>query len=642
MAFLTRDQVAGIVSKAPKGADQSAVVKELLKQGHELEGFSQTPEPKKTFGQKVAGVLGIDKFGQGLGQAAYNAGESRDKNSLESINNKNESLAATLTKKIQDNRRQGKDTKHLEKALDDLNNSLNRGASDIASTGTGGLTGREVLGSAANTALSVIGAGSFGAAAKGAKTGELLAKALPDAVGGASKAQGLLKGALGGAKSAILPGAAMGAASSVAADVGSGKDLSAGEIAKDVVRGGAAGGLFSGLVGGVAGGIGGYARNKMAVTNQITKALKTDPDLVARYSQDVSTGKIVKDKVAVEAIKQGLDESKIATVKNASLADKGAMQKMLAIAETGSKNARQVERATDVSGETFLKPVSHLKDTLKQAGAEVDTAAETLKGQKVKGGENLVGEFEGELAKSGVGITEEGLDFKGSDFEDLGDVEKSIERVYNRLKSAGDDAYEIHRAKRYIDEVVDYGNSETGLKGSAKSLLKGVRARADKLLDSQFASYDKANVKYRDSISALNEVGDLMGSRFNLSNIDSEFSNMKAGSVMRRILGNGASRADLLQVIGKVQDIAKKYGFKGNEDVIRQVVFADLLESIYGTQATTGLQGQVEKAVTGAGARLMQGNYAGAAMSAAKSGVDAARGVSKEGQIEALRKLIGG
>lgn len=639
--YISQSQVAEILKSTPDRASRLNVIQGLQSRGYQLEGYNDTAQKigeNKGVGQKIAGFFGMEKLGEGIAQTAYNA--SGGTKGLEDSQNKNLELASTLQARIKTDKASGKDTTHLEKTLNDLNDSLQEGAHQIGETGTGGLSNRDVLGSAAQTAVNIASAGSYGAAAEGAETG-VLARETPNLLGGANKSKGIIKGAIEGAKKAALPGAATGAASAVANDIGSNNDLSAGGITKDIVGGGLGGGLLAGALGTVEGGIGGYVRNKKAVSAALEKSLTENPELVAKYGLS-DTGKVVKDKSASKLIEGGVPEQYVAVAKNASEADKGRFKQMLALAESGSKDARQVSRASDVPGATFLRRLSHLKDTMQGAGKEIDSAAEGLKGKAVKGGTALVSDFENELQKSGVSIANGKLDFKGSDFEDLGDVEKAIDRVYTRLKGAGDDAYGLHRAKRYIDEVVDYGNSETGLRGSAKNLLKGVRHKADALLDGQFATYDKANTKYKDSIGALDEAGSLMGSRFNLKDINSEFSKMKAGSVMRRILGNGASRADLLQSIQKVEGTAKKYGFKGKEDIVSQVVFSDLLEKLFGTQATTGLQGQVTRAIEGVGGRLAHGDLKGAAGAALGHVLQNSRGLSQDEQILALKKLIGG
>lgn len=648
MAYLSKTQVADIISKAPAGTSPGGVVAALRQHGNTLEGYDDAaaaaaPTAKKSLGERIAGFFGMEKLGQGVGQTIANATEdTTSPSSAEAISTRNNDLENNILDRIKESKRAGKDTSRLEQALSQLTDTQRQAADETTQARTGGLTTRDILGSAAHTAINIASAGSYGAAAEGAESGSLLTKAAPDIVGGAGKGKGIIRGAISGAKSAFVPGALTGGASAAASDISSNKDLSAGDVTRDVIGGTIGGGLFSSLIGTAEGGVSGYLRNKSAVTNSLKESLTTNPELVAKYSMD-DAGKIIKDKNAVKLIKQGLPEEYVAVAKNASDVDKSKFKQMLAVAESGSQDARQVERASDVPGETFLRRLKHLKVTTQTAGKEIDTAATGLKGKVINGGKQLLADFQHELGNSGVNVNEKGeLDFKGSDFEDLGDVESAVKRVYKRLKTAGDDAYGIHRAKRYIDEVVDYGNSEGGLRGSAKNLLKAVRHKADTLLDGQFPSYDKANTKFRDSVTALDEAGSLMGSRFNLKDIDSEFSKMKAGSVMRRILGNGANRADLLQTIKKVEGTAQKYGFRGKEDIVSQVVFSDLLENIFGTQATTGLQGQVSRAIEGVGGRLANGDLKGAAGAAIGRVLQHVNGVSKEARIEALKKLIGG
>lgn len=672
MAYLTRQDIEKIIQGAPAGTSPGGIIAALRQQGHTLEGYDdmiKESERPKNLGEKAAAVLGADKFGRGIGQTIYIAtGGTRE---LEKAQNANLETASKLIKQIQENRKKGKDTTRLEKALQALTGSLKEGAYDIGQAGTGGLSNREVIGSAIQTGINVVGAGSFGKAAQGARSFTRLGS-LPSVVGGASKSQGVIRGTLGGARAAVLPGAATGAASGVANEISSGRDLTAGGVFRSTIGGAVAGGVASGIIGGVAGGIGGALRGRaaqttatkaaleaeqktkiggrQAVSSQIKSSLQRDPSLIAKYQLD-DAGNVVKDKKAAELVRQGIDEKYVGVIKSAGAVDKNKMRQMVNLTERAVRNPLQVERGADIAGGTFLERVKYLKNVLKSAGAEVEKAATGLAGKKLNGASTLVQEFDNELAKAGVGRRPlfdkqgneigEALDFKGSDFENLGSIGKSIQNVYERLVRAGDNAHELHRLKRYIDEIVDYGTAGEGLKGSSQRLLKALRARTDGLLDTQFSSYNKANTKFRDSIQSLDEIGLLLGKHFNLSNVDSVFAQMRAGSVMRRITSNAPSRADILQSIKAIEMAAKKYGFKAKDDLITQVVFADVLEDVYGPQATTGLENLVRRGVQTAGENLLQGNTTSALIGAVKTGIEGARGINGDAKKKALKALLG-
>ncbi len=79
-----------------------------------------------------------------------------------------------------------------------------------------------------------------------------------------------------------------------------------------------------------------------------------------------------------------------------------------------------------------------------------------------------------------------------------------------------------------------------------------------------------------------------------------------------------------------------------NGDVISQTVFADVLDGMFGTQATTGLQGQVQRGVEAAG--LGKDIIAHPILSTAKlaaKGIEYAQNITPEAKIAALKALIG-
>jgi hypothetical protein len=111
---------------------------------------SQAPEQKKNFLQKTASFLGVEKFGKGIGQAMSNI-SGVPKQLLKTYE---EGLALTndLQTKITENKRQGLDTSRLEQALNRQNMSNKTLAVQMEDLTTGGLTGRDVAGSALSTA----------------------------------------------------------------------------------------------------------------------------------------------------------------------------------------------------------------------------------------------------------------------------------------------------------------------------------------------------------------------------------------------------------------------------------------------------------------------------------------------------------
>lgn len=363
-------------------------------------------------------------------------------------------------------------------------------------------------------------------------------------------------------------------------------------------------------------------------------------------TKQLQRGKLVDDPKASAAVKQNIPGADVALIKNSTRIDKSKMAKMLRIRESQSTNKRITDRATDVVGDTFMKQATHIAVKNKQAATSLNVVAQKLKGKRVNAAEPLQ-KFTENLRSKGITIPARGtkLKFKGSDFEGIGPVEKTIQRVWDRAVRAAKsgDALELHRLKTFIDENVSYGKSAEGLSGRAQGMLKSLRHDADTLLDNNFKVYNKVNTQFSDTIQQLDEITRAMGRSFKVGDT---FSTMRAGTTLRRVLSNTQSRSDLLRLLDDMQKIAKKYGLEIDEDIVTQANFADLLENIMGSEAPSSFLGQIERGigraqdVASAGADLARSNFVSATLKGGNLALDAIRGITKENQLKALRGLL--
>lgn len=376
---------------------------------------------------------------------------------------------------------------------------------------------------------------------------------------------------------------------------------------------------------------------------------------VLEKALNIGAPKIVKDKAATAAIRQGFDEGVIAAIKGSSKPDKRSMLKMTNILESGKKNARfaVTNRPTDVVGDALLKRLNIVRSANKLAGKNIDKVARSLKGKSVESG-HVANRFSKNLHNMGVKLSVDSKGvvvplFKGSDIEGLSGPESAIKRVIKRMAS-GDgvpDAFDLHRLKRFIDEQVSFGKSAEGLTGKTENILKTLRFDIDGVLDTNFPAYDKVNTIYSDTIGAIDAFQKSAGGSINLS-VDS--SNKAIGTVLRRILGNTQSRLNLLDSIDEIERAARKYGsgdklllkglsLKGpKDDLLTLILFADELDSVFGATARTSFKGQIDQAIR-TGAR--------AAASPTEAGVgvigsiaEKISGVSEGKAIEAIKKLL--
>jgi len=226
--------------------------------------------------------------------------------------------------------------------------------------------------------------------------------------------------------------------------------------------------------------------------------------------------------------------------------------------------------------------------------------------------------------------------------QSLGPIQKNLNNIWKRairLEKRGD-ALLGHRTKKFIDEIVDFGTGGEGIKGNAERILKGYRKSIDTVLDTTFPIYDKANIQFTDTIKVMEDIAIVLGKKFK---IGAKFADAEAGLGMRRILSNTKSRAGVLRLLDKAQVVLEKYGIKLDEDIITQANFADVLETLLGSEAPGSFLGQIEKGVTPfarAGGKFLQGKLISGTIQTAVGAVNVTRRISQENAIKALEALL--
>lgn len=393
--------------------------------------------------------------------------------------------------------------------------------------------------------------------------------------------------------------------------------------------------------------------DKETAQYRITAPSTTKPESRILQALNAGGAKVAKDKIAINAIDQGFDEGVIAAIKTASKTDKADMAKMLDISEQGKKNQlfAAKNRPTDVIGNRVLHTFKQVKKANRQAGTDIDKASKALKGLQVDSAP-IGKQFMNDLADMGIGVSDDmKLIFKGSDVEDLSNVERTLSTVFRRM--TGDkapDAYELHRMKRFIDEQVSYGKMGDGLTGKSEAVLKSLRRNIDGALDAKFKDYDAANTMYSDTIQALDDIQTVAGKRMDLSG---DNANKALGTLMRRVLSNAQSRVNVIDALSSLDDTAKKYpsmlALEGGKkagaapDLTQLILFADELDARFKPVARGSLQGQMEQ-VANRGRQMATGSPTMAAVDTvvgvAARGLDKIKGVSDEKAFQAMRKLL--
>ncbi|MGD2065735.1 MAG: hypothetical protein PVI43_01015 [Candidatus Bathyarchaeota archaeon] len=377
-------------------------------------------------------------------------------------------------------------------------------------------------------------------------------------------------------------------------------------------------------------------------TTAIKETIKTNPTSAEIAEYKVVGNEVVKDKPAIESIKQGFQPSVISAVKTASNKDKLNMKKMLHVLKEGKEDAVYAakNRPTDVVGDSLNERVNFLFNANRKAGTAIDNAAKKLQGKTVNITDPL-NSLKTKLDDMGVAIgrNEDGdilVDISKSDIRLEGTSKKILQNILRSVDESGGDAYKLHKLKRLIDTQVSYGKGKQAIGKSTESVLKDFRRNINETLGELSPAYKAQNTKYSETLDVLNDIQKAVGTSINMKspNVPKSF-----GTSLRGLLSNNKSRVNMMDSITKADNVATKYGLKSNDDILRQVIFANEIDRMFGAAAPTSFKGQIEEA-TMKGLDIARRNMLETAIDLTAKGMEKARGINEENAIKAIETLL--
>jgi hypothetical protein len=296
-------------------------------------------------------------------------------------------------------------------------------------------------------------------------------------------------------------------------------------------------------------------------------------------------------------------------------------------------------------GESVMKRFDLVKRANRQAGRDIKAAVDNIKGETVDVAEAVDG-FADDLNDLGIGYkyTNKGLEleFKGSQIEGNTAV-AAIKRVHDRLKTS-DTVGNLQNVKQYIDSQINWNKSpDKPLDAKAVATLKKLREGINDKIRQLSPEYAAANDRYRETITGMNDIMDVMGNRFDP---ESEGVNSLVGQQLRKTLSNYGVGPDMLQSIDQLDSLAAKYnkGRAFDDDVIALTELYSEMERKFGSFKPNSFQGVQEKAGENVAKRAISGGASGGMMAIADEAVGraftAARGINEENAIKALRELL--
>jgi hypothetical protein len=380
---------------------------------------------------------------------------------------------------------------------------------------------------------------------------------------------------------------------------------------------------------------------------RVKQILQTDP-----YNEEAAGFKLqggvrlVEDATANEALRQGWRPKFIASLKASSPEDYSAARKMINLYELGTKRANITKRPYDIVGDTMADRLKYVNRVKNKAGKELETAANELKGKAVDFSP-AINRFVTNLQEMGVTVGQNidspdftvgrlGVSLRGSDIEGDPASRRLLETIFKRMSTDTPDAYAVHRAKRFIDNQVEFGKKTEGLVGDTERVVKALRFDLNNVLRDFSENYAMANTKYSEAIGALDDLRSVVGAKVNLEgeNVDKAL-----GQESRKLLSNYQSRVTMIDALDNLERTARKYGFQANDSITNQVIVANEIDRMFGTVAETSIKGIMEQAGR-TGIEVAQGGVRQAAMDLAAGVLEKVRGINEENAVKSIKKLL--
>ena len=214
---------------------------------------------------------------------------------------------------------------------------------------------------------------------------------------------------------------------------------------------------------------------------------------------------------------------------------------------------RRNNKASNVLGDSVKERFTYVLNKNKEAAGKLRIAANGLKGRQVNVTKALE-RFRKDMTDMDVkrNLDTGEIVFSDSTVRWNPTAKKLIRQITTELepilaRGGTADAYEMHKLKKAIDDLVSYGKNAKGLTGETERVLKNIRNAIDGELDKNFGFYNQVNTQYADTVGLLDEFQGLVGKKVDLTakNADSAI-----GRTMRNLTSNNQNRERTANLIG--------------------------------------------------------------------------------------------
>ena len=364
---------------------------------------------------------------------------------------------------------------------------------------------------------------------------------------------------------------------------------------------------------------------------------------VAAKGIPIAGGKIAQKQVT-QAVSRGIDKPTVNLITRASAEDKPIFQKMFRLAEQNQGARKVATRPIEVgAGKDITDTASFIVKSRQKAGVALGKEIKKMPNAPVditSQAQSFIRALQ-EKAKIKVGKK---LNFGGSTITSASD-KKLLAEIFRDLRP--NKAGVVLRTPQRIDVIrkrlfneLDLGKRNEAFTGLADSIATEARKNLADPLNALSPRYSKLSKQYAQNTDFLTEFTKTLGYKGRLDDLGGQ--TLRAGEISNRLLSNASARPK--ELLDRLVKLAREQGYKGTGSIEDKVIFADVLEDLFGSTQTRALRGQVARAggdvadqALQAGVNLASGNK----MGLMQQGINLLRRRTPEHQIEAFRKLLG-
>jgi hypothetical protein len=347
-----------------------------------------------------------------------------------------------------------------------------------------------------------------------------------------------------------------------------------------------------------------------------------------------------------KAKRQGFDERVLRSIETANPETRKIQREMFKILKTRADNADYAAqfRSSDPMGGAVFKRYKELDNLRKEAGQELNEISKTKLSKVAVDAADEVSSFYDGLKDLGVRFREKNGRITPI-FDQMDDVNEAgarrvLSKVLPRLKE-NMTGQQAHKLKKLIDSSVSYDGlptSDTTLPKALESSLKKLRSSLNDKIGKGSGEYAAANAKFAAAIEPLSQMDKVFKSMLNLGSEEAVETGIGTKAA-RTLMSNNVTRGKMLDLLAQGDKVLSAYdkGFK--DDLIKQAVFIDEMERMFGSEASASFTGSSKRAAEQASLEAA-GSAMGVPLELIRSGIDAAKGVSRENAIKALESML--